>query len=135
MERLPMDEISVIVPVRNDLEALRDTISALRCELGNEAEIVVVDGQSTDDTWTWASGLARRVPGIKAVRATGRRYVEWLGAGYARASFPSVVVVDASADWSGPSLRFRITRAVQKSAYLRSRRPRSDQPFLTTNAA
>src|SRR5690606_37189403 len=52
--------ISVILPAKNEAEGLRRTLPALRAELP-DAEIIVVDDGSTDETATIAVGLGAKV--------------------------------------------------------------------------
>ena len=55
-------KISVVLPAKNEAEGLRRTLPALRACLP-EAEVIVVDDGSTDDTATVAGGLGARVLG------------------------------------------------------------------------
>src|SRR5690606_12783736 len=52
--------ISVILPAKNEAEGLRRTLPALRSRMP-EAEIIVVDDGSTDDTAAVATGFGARV--------------------------------------------------------------------------
>ncbi|MEN1971443.1 glycosyltransferase family 2 protein [Luteimonas sp. MJ204] len=55
-----MMKISVILPAKNEAEGLRRTLPSLR-ELLPDAEVIVVDDGSTDDTATVAAQLGARV--------------------------------------------------------------------------
>lgn len=55
--------ISVVVPALNEAAVLRRTLVAARRGFGPEAELIVVDGGSTDDTPDVARALARVVAG------------------------------------------------------------------------
>jgi GT2 family glycosyltransferase len=62
--------ISVVIPTKNRIDALRMTIDALaRQDLdGHRAEIIVVDNGSTDGTTQWLGALSSRFPiAIKTV--------------------------------------------------------------------
>lgn len=61
--------ISVIVPALNEEAAIEDTLLALRQEGFKEAEIIVVDGGSSDKTCEIAGGLADKV--ITSARGRG----------------------------------------------------------------
>jgi rSAM/selenodomain-associated transferase 2 len=52
--------LSIIVPVLNEAELIAGFLRRLR-ELGANLEIIVVDGGSTDDTWSLAAPYADRV--------------------------------------------------------------------------
>lgn len=52
-------KISVIMPVLNEAKILRETLCAL--DLADEAELIVVDGGSTDETKTIASEFTGKV--------------------------------------------------------------------------
>jgi len=53
-------KVSVVLPAKNEVEGLRRTLPALRACLP-EAEIIVVDDGSTDETASVAAGLGARV--------------------------------------------------------------------------
>ena len=55
-------KVSVVLPAKNEAEGLRRTLPALR-ECLPDAEVIVVDDGSTDDTAAVAAGLGARVLG------------------------------------------------------------------------
>ena len=55
-------KVSVVLPAKNEAEGLRRTLPALRAALP-EAEVIVVDDGSSDDTGAVAAGLGARVLG------------------------------------------------------------------------
>lgn len=55
-------KVSVVLPAKNEAEGLRRTLPALRAVLP-EAEVIVVDDGSTDETGTVAASLGARVLG------------------------------------------------------------------------
>ncbi|HVX21507.1 MAG TPA: dolichyl-phosphate beta-glucosyltransferase [Acidimicrobiales bacterium] len=63
--------VEVVVPVHNEEAGLEASVLRLRRFLDSsfpfEATVTVADNASTDRTWQIASGLARRVPGVRAV--------------------------------------------------------------------
>jgi dolichol-phosphate mannosyltransferase len=68
-------KLSVVIPARNEEEAVEETLSALLCTLRVEAipfEILVVDDGSTDKTAFVVQALSARHPEIRLVQNTGR---------------------------------------------------------------
>lgn len=53
-------KVSVVLPAKNEAQGLRRTLPALKAALP-DAEVIVVDDGSTDDTGTLAQGLGARV--------------------------------------------------------------------------
>lgn len=53
--------LSIVVPVLNEAPLLGDFLRKLRTVVGREPEIIVVDGGSSDGTWSIAEPLADRV--------------------------------------------------------------------------
>ena len=77
----PLRLLSVVIPTRNEENAITSTVEHLYVELrlrGINHEIVVVDDGSTDSTWNVISGLQARIPTLNPVRNTGEN-------GYGRA--------------------------------------------------
>jgi dolichol-phosphate mannosyltransferase len=92
MELKPPD-ISVVVPALNErenLELLLPSLWAVTERLGLTAEIIVVDGGSTD-----GSRLAAEQLGARVITQQERGYGGALLAGFAAASAPFVVTMDA----------------------------------------
>ena len=70
----PLKLLSVVIPCRNEEEAIPSTVEHLHVELrlrGVPHEIVVVDDGSTDSTWRVLQDLGTRIPPLHAVRNTG----------------------------------------------------------------
>jgi dolichol-phosphate mannosyltransferase len=66
--------LSIVIPMRNEEEAIVSTVEHLHVELRlNHVphEIVTVDDGSTDSTWDVVQGLSSRVPTLRPVRNTG----------------------------------------------------------------
>jgi len=100
---LSTPDLSVLIPALNEAENLRLLLPLIReviDELGVRAEIIVVDGGSTDDSKSVAHRLDARV-----VEQTERGYGGALLAGFAAATAPYVVTMDA--DLSHPPVFLR----------------------------
>jgi glycosyltransferase involved in cell wall biosynthesis len=82
--------ISVVIPTKNRIDALRATIDALaRQDLeGHQAEIIVVDNGSTDGTTQWLGEVSNHLPiaiktmvephpGVSAARNAGVRQAQF----------------------------------------------------------
>lgn len=92
MQPKPPD-IAVVIPALNEranLELLLPSLSAVTDGLGLRAEIIVVDGGSTDGSRTVAEQLGARV-----IAQQERGYGGALLAGFAAARAPFVVTMDA----------------------------------------
>ena len=63
--------VEIVVPVYNEETGLEASVLALRWFLDMsfpfEATVTIADNASTDRTWEIAAGLARRLPGVRAV--------------------------------------------------------------------
>lgn len=70
----PLSLLSVVIPARNEEDALPATVEHLHLELRlNQIphEIVVVDDGSTDQTWTVLLGIQQRIPELHPVQNSG----------------------------------------------------------------
>ncbi len=70
----PLELLSVVIPMRNEEEAIPATVEHLHLELRLHHiphEIVTVDDGSTDATWNVVQDLAGRIPNLRPVRHTG----------------------------------------------------------------
>ena len=88
-----MPDLSIVIPALNESENLRLLLPLIReviDELGVRAEIIVVDGGSTDDSKSVAHQLDARV-----VEQSERGYGGALLAGFAAAAAPYVITMDA----------------------------------------
>ena len=73
-QKPPLTLLSVVIPARNEEEALPATVEHLHLELrlnNVPHEIVVVDDGSTDQTWAVLQALQHRVPALRPVQNTG----------------------------------------------------------------
>jgi len=67
--------LSVVIPARNEAEALPSTVEHLRLELRLNHiphEIVVVDDGSTDRTWPVLQEIQKRIPEVRPVQDPGQ---------------------------------------------------------------
>jgi dolichol-phosphate mannosyltransferase len=70
-ENLPDPRISIVLATFNERENIVDTIQSIFRNLGDSAEVIVVDDDSPDETWRLAENL--RHPRIKVIRRVGTR--------------------------------------------------------------
>jgi len=100
---LSTPDLSILIPALNEAENLRLLLPLIRQvidELGARAEIIVVDGGSTDDSQSVEHQFDARV-----VEQAERGYGGALLAGFAAATAPYVVTMDA--DLSHPPVFLR----------------------------
>jgi len=68
----PVPDVEIVVPVYNEEAELESSVLRLRTYLDDRfpfpATVTIADNASTDRTWEIASALARRLPGVRAVR-------------------------------------------------------------------
>lgn len=75
MSASPLHLLSVVIPARNEEDALPSTLSHLHLELELQNvphEIVVVDDGSTDQTWAVLQALALKMPELRPVQNLGK---------------------------------------------------------------
>lgn len=63
-----MQPVSVIATVLNEVEEMGRLVPSLLQQIPAPAEVVVVDGGSTDGTWEWLVDAARRHPNLRPIR-------------------------------------------------------------------
>lgn len=63
-----MQPVSVVVTELNEVGEIARVVDALLRQEPAAAEVVIVDGGSTDGTWEWLETAARREPRLKAIR-------------------------------------------------------------------
>ena len=90
---MSIPDLSIVIPALNEAENLRLLLPLIReviDELGVRAEIIVVDGGSSDDSKSVVTQLNARL-----VEQTERGYGGALLAGFAAASAPYIATMDA----------------------------------------
>lgn len=68
---LPDPRVSIVLATFNERENIVDTIQSIFQNLGDAAEVIVVDDDSPDETWRLAEDL--RDPRVKVIRRVGTR--------------------------------------------------------------
>src|ERR1700729_2699171 len=64
----PMQPVSVVVTELNEAQDIGRVVSSLLAQDPPAAEVVVVDGGSTDGTWEWLEAAQARDPRLVAIR-------------------------------------------------------------------
>jgi glycosyltransferase involved in cell wall biosynthesis len=85
----PYPHVSVVVPARNEAKNLSHVLPYIPSTV---SEVVLVDGQSTDDTIEVARQL---LPSIRVVHQTGKGKGDALRAGFAACTGDIIVMLDA----------------------------------------
>ncbi|MFP5276632.1 MAG: glycosyltransferase [Acidobacteriota bacterium] len=63
-----MQPVSIVVTVLNEAQDIGRVVATLLAQNPPAAEVVVVDGGSTDGTWEWLVEAQRRDPHLRAIR-------------------------------------------------------------------
>ncbi len=105
--------ISVIIPTRNRLEFLRESVASVQAQSSARWELIVVDDCSQDGTWDWLGSLGdARVRALRFERRRERS--EARNAGLAAARGEYVLFLDDD-DWLEPDALFRLERAAARA--------------------
>ena len=90
--RTPFPAVSVVVPTRNEARNLEIVLPAIAAVRPAVHEIIVVDGNSTDDS----IGTARRVlPSVRTITQTRKGKGNAMACGFAAATGDVIVMFDA----------------------------------------
>lgn len=90
--------LSVVTTVLNEREAVGHLLASLAPQLGDEDEIVVVDGGSTDGTADVLEGWSGRDPRVRSVSSPGANISAGRNAGIAAARHHIVACTDAGCE-------------------------------------
>jgi glycosyltransferase involved in cell wall biosynthesis len=63
-----MQPVSIVATVLNEVEEIAQLVASLLAQIPPPAEVVIVDGGSTDGTWEWLLDAARRNPVLRPIR-------------------------------------------------------------------
>jgi succinoglycan biosynthesis protein ExoA len=109
--------ISVIVPVRNEAAFIRQTLEQLLAQEYDPErfEILVADGQSTDDTAAIVRQLATGHSNLRLLHNPGRWSSAGRNLGIRAASGDIVVIVDGHCDLGNPRYLRDLTEAFARS--------------------
>jgi hypothetical protein len=113
----PRPRISVVIPVRNEGERIRGTLTRLLEQQDVELELILVDDRSVDDTGAIARELAERDPRLRVVRVD-QLPAGWLGKVHAcevggRAARHEWLLFTDGDIWMEPRLLIRAIRHLE----------------------
>jgi glycosyltransferase involved in cell wall biosynthesis len=97
-------EVSVVIPVRDHAQLLREAIESVLDQTQPPGEIVVVDDGSTDDS----GGVAASYRGVRVVRQDGRGIGGARNAGVAVAHGALLAFLDADDRWTRDKLELQL---------------------------
>lgn len=72
-EIMTTPKISVVMPVYNREQYLKESIESILCQTFKDFEFIIVDDQSTDSSWQIIQEYADKDPRIVAVKNTGKK--------------------------------------------------------------
>jgi len=64
----PMQPVSIVATVLNEVEDIARLVPSLLAQIPPPAEVVIVDGGSTDGTWEWLLDSAGQNPALRPIR-------------------------------------------------------------------
>src|SRR5437879_843479 len=80
--------VTVVIPTRNRLPLLQESVANVRAQTFTDWELIVVDDASEDGTWSWLSSLAdSRIRVIRLARHSERSAARNRGLVEARGEF------------------------------------------------
>jgi SAM-dependent methyltransferase len=88
--------VSVIVPARNEAGSIADILKRIP-RLGNETEVIIVEGNSTDNTWDVIQGMPDKFAGGRIIKMqqSGKGKGNAVIEGFYRATGDIVSILDA----------------------------------------
>ncbi len=63
-----MQPVTIVATVLNEVEEIARLVPSLLAQLPPPAEVIIVDGGSTDGTWEWLLAAQRKNPNLLAIR-------------------------------------------------------------------
>lgn len=76
------DKVSILIPVRNEAGNILTLLNSIDQQDYRDYEVIILDDDSTDDTFNICSGFAARHPRFKVIK--GKKLpADWLGKNYA----------------------------------------------------
>jgi len=88
-------KVSVILPFFNSADSLSDAIESTLCQSFENFELIVIDNNSTDNSFEIASDFASRDKRIKIINEPGKNLAKALNSGIEAAKSPYIALMDA----------------------------------------
>ncbi len=92
----PKTSVSVIMPVRNEASFIRLSVGSVLAQdyPGDELEVIIADGMSTDETRTIVASMQAEHPNIRLIDNPGRKVSTGLNAAITHATGEVIIRVD-----------------------------------------
>lgn len=104
----PFAPVTVVMPVRNGVTHLSRALASVLEQQPAPAQVVVIDGQSTDGSDVLAEAWALRWPQLRLVRQRGIGLAGARNEGLAAATQPWLAFCDADDTWTPGALLLRL---------------------------
>jgi glycosyltransferase involved in cell wall biosynthesis len=96
--------VSVVVATRNSAEYVQAALDSIAAQRPRPAEIVVIDGNSTDDT----VAIASRFPGVRVIHQTGHGLGAARNEAIRECRQPLIAFCDSDDRWTADALAARL---------------------------
>lgn len=106
--------VSIIVPVRNAAAHLRAALDSVIAQEPRPAEIMVIDGDSTDDS----VAIANSVPGVRVIPQTGRGLPSARNEAIRACRYSLIAFCDADDRWAPGALAARMAALTENPGAL-----------------
>jgi glycosyltransferase involved in cell wall biosynthesis len=96
--------VSVVMAVKNAAAYLAESLDSIAAQTYGVHEVILVDGQSTDDT----PAIAARYPGVRMIQESGRGYASAWNDGIRASTGDGIALLDSDDRWVSGKLQWQV---------------------------